>query len=134
MHLCSNKLTSKYGKRVVLVFLYILYKAWRKLESSFCHSFFRQVCFEKKTALRYWFPSIFFVPCISKYMPSVFFVPCISKSFTCLYTGLRKKPFWFIYRINSFQDQNTCQCNFNLIINNSRLFNSNIIIDTYLNQ
>ena len=36
---CLNKLTSKYGKRIVLSFFFMLYKAWRMSESSFSHSF-----------------------------------------------------------------------------------------------
>ena len=36
--------------------------------------------------------------------------------------GVRRKHFWFLCRINSFEDQNTNEHNFNLIINNSCLF------------
>ena len=35
----SFKQISKYGKRIVLIFLYTLYKAWRMSESSFFDSF-----------------------------------------------------------------------------------------------
>ena len=38
MYLCSNKLTSKYGKKNILIF-YIHYKARKMSESSFFHSF-----------------------------------------------------------------------------------------------
>ena len=38
MYLCLNKLTSKYVKRIVQIFLYTLYEAKRKSESSFFHS------------------------------------------------------------------------------------------------
>ena len=61
---CSRKrfIASKVWKKIVLIFLYTLYKARRKSESSFSHSFlaifpslvmqqissfFKQVCFEK---------------------------------------------------------------------------------------
>ena len=40
MHLCSNKLASKVCKKNCLSFLYTLYKAQRKLESTFLCSFF----------------------------------------------------------------------------------------------
>ena len=36
--------------------------------------------------------------------------------------------------ITNFQNQNTYEHNFNLIINGSRLFNRNTGIGTYLNQ
>ena len=55
-------------------------------------------------------------------------------TFTHSQTGLRREPFWFLCRINSFQNQNTYECNFNLIINNSYLFNSNMRTGTYLDQ
>ena len=42
-------------------------------------------------------------------------------------TGLRK-PFWFLCTINSFQNKNTYEHNFNLTINDSCLFNSNLRI------
>ena len=70
MFLCLNRLMSKYGKRIVLIFLYALYKARRNSESSFSHSsvfhllvmqrissFFKQVYFEKILLARCWFPS-----------------------------------------------------------------------------
>ena len=37
-----------------------------------------------------------------------------------------RKPFWFLCRINSFQNQNAYKRNFKLIINNSHMFYSNI--------
>ena len=45
MYLCLNKLTSKYGKRIVQIFLYTLYEAWRISAIIFqfifsCFSFF----------------------------------------------------------------------------------------------
>ena len=33
-----------------------------------------------------------------------------------------------------FQNKNTYECNFNLIVDNSHLFNSNMRIGTYLDQ
>ena len=39
MHLCLKKLTSKYGKRIVLIYLYALYKAQRMSESSLSYLF-----------------------------------------------------------------------------------------------
>ena len=47
-------------------------------------------------------------------------------TFFSLLTPVKKKSFSFVCRINSFQNQNTHECNFNLIINNSHLFNGNI--------
>ena len=37
MHNCLNKLTSKYGKGIVLIFLGPLYQTQRRSESSFSH-------------------------------------------------------------------------------------------------
>ena len=51
--------------------------------------------------------------------------------FKCLYTGLKRKPFWFLCRITSFQNQNTYECNFNLIIN-SRLWFCKILAEQVL--
>ena len=41
---------------------------------------------------------------------------------------------FYVGRISSFQNQNTYARNFNLIINDSRLFNSNTSIGTCLDQ
>ena len=38
------------------------------------------------------------------------------------------------FRINSFQNQNIYESNFNLIIKDSRLFNNNIKMGSYLDQ
>ena len=54
--------------------------------------------------------------------------------FTCLQTGLGRKRFWFLCRINSFQNQNTYLRNFNLIFNDSRWYNSKMRMCTYLDQ
>ena len=45
-----------------------------------------------------------------------------------------EKCFQLLYRINSFQNQNTYERNFNLITNESHLCNSNMRIGTYLDQ
>ena len=39
MYLCLNKSMSKYDKRIILIFLYTLYKARKRSESKFPHSF-----------------------------------------------------------------------------------------------
>ena len=60
----------------------------------------------------------------------VLFVSCVCKiPFKSLQfgTGLRK-PFWFLCTINSFQNKNTYEHNFNLTINDSCLFNNNLRI------
>ena len=88
MYLCLNKLMSKYGEKIVLIFLYTLYKGQRMSESSFSHSFiavfvfpllvmlqtssysFKQVCFVLKSCLHvpdFLQLSAFFVLCICKY-------------------------------------------------------------------
>ena len=53
--------------------------------------------------------------------------------FKCLKTRLRSKPFCFLCRINSFQNQNTSSHNFILIIKNSWLFNSKLNIAITVN-
>ena len=61
--------------------------------------------------------------------------PYICKyTFQMLVNWTEKKPFLFLSRISAFQNQNTYYQNFNLIISDSRLFNSNVRIDTYLVQ
>ena len=50
------------------------------------------------------------------------------------FTCLRKKTFWFLRKINSFQNPNIFDHIFNLIINDSRLFNGNMRIGRYLYQ
>ena len=92
MYLSLIKLISKYGKRIFLIF----YIHYIKLEKSQGHHFlficghfsfvrnavnFWKVCFEKKAA-------------------NIPFNKCLS-------TGLRRKLFWFLCRVKSFQSQNT---------------------------
>ena len=48
--------------------------------------------------------------------------------------NLRRKPFWFLFRISNFQNQNTYEHNFNIVISNTQLFSSNVRIDTYFDQ
>ena len=55
-------------------------------------------------------------------------------TFKCLKTRLRRKLFWLLSRINSLQNQNTYEHNFNLIMSYSCLFNSDMRIGTCLDQ
>ena len=48
--------------------------------------------------------------------------------FKWLYTGLRKKLFWFLCRINSSQNQNTNEHNFNLIWDEGHILIRQILI------
>ena len=128
-----NKLASTYGKRIVLIFLYILYKGWRMSESSFSHShhscfpisFVSKatnfcICSLNRLALKKscWHLAGFLQ------LSNLFFL-CICKySFQMLVNCKEKKTF-LICKINSFQNQNTYERNFNLRINKSCLFNSN---------
>ena len=60
------------------------------------------------------------------------FLVYAKKPFKCLQTGQRRELLLFFCKINSFQNQNIYENNFNLIINMNRMFNTNIRIDTYL--
>ena len=114
MYLSLNKLRSKYGKRIYTryihcikndsVFLYTLYKARRKSESSFPHSFFNHFSFVSNA-------KNFVIHSLSRFVHD-FYVETIA---------------------NSVQSQNTYSYNFNLI-NDSRLYNSHMRIGTYLDQ
>ena len=81
---------------------------------------FKQVCFEK-----------------SAYTLPVFFnrVPYmqVNPLNTCK-LDWEENLFWYLCRINSFQNQNTYRYTFNLIINDTRLYNSDIRTGTNLDQ
>ena len=51
--------------------------------------------------------------------------------FKCFWTGLRRKPFLFLFRISNFQNQNTYERNFNIVISNTQLFSINVRIDIF---
>ena len=138
MYLSLNRLTNKYGKRIVLIFLYPMYKAPSMSESYFCQPLFlfSLVCNATNffiCSLNRWKKASYALLVFFNWVAFLFLVYA-DIPFKRLQTGLRRKPFWFLCKINNFQNQNTYERNFKVIINISRLFNSNMRISTYLDQ
>ena len=125
-----HKQVRKYGKRIVLIFyiLCISLKNIRVIIFPFIHILF-SFYFAIKAIDFFICPLSRFVSkkgclCVAGFLQlGTFFIPCICKYIFYMLEikRMKRKTTWFLCIINSFQNQNTCEHNFNLIINDNCL-------------